>query len=144
MIKLGEVLPRKGIGNILLGETKEATLSILGKPKREANRKRNRTDLTYDGFCLIFNADQILEVIEVYPESEITYKGLSIFGGQEAWKQLIADEPEPLCLSGTIVLPSLGVSMWQDPDEEEQDKSFVISMDGVWDRLSEKLKPYKE
>lgn len=55
---------------------------------------------------------------------------------------IIQDEPNPLHLVGTIVLLGSGVSIWENPDEEDQNKSFVISVDGVWDNLKNELKPY--
>jgi len=142
MNELGEVIPKNGIGKIQLGEFKSTLLSVLGNPVRESKKRHDRSSCDYVGFNLIFNADDILESIEVYPETRITYKGLEIFDGSNAWKQLISDDPNPFYLSGTIILLALGVSMWEDPEEEEQNKSFVLSADVAWDKLKDKLKPY--
>ncbi len=142
MNELGEVIPRKGIGEIQLGESKSSLLSLLGNPDRESKGRHNKSSFDYEGFNLTFNENGMLESIEVYPGTQITYEGLDIFEGDRAWKRLINDDPSPYHLSGTIILLSLGVSMWEDPEEEKQNKSFVISADGAWDRLKKRFKPY--
>ena len=144
MHRLGEVFPKQGIGSLKLGESKDCLLQLLGEPIRESINRRDGIVYNYEGFRLTFNQDEKLESIEVYPGTQITYKGLDIFNGVSAWEQLIHEEPSPLHLVGTIVLLSSGVSMWEDPNEEEQNKSFVISADGVWDDLKSKLKPYEK
>lgn len=143
MNKLGEIIPRKGIGILKLGESKNSLLQLIGEPIRESKNRRNCIVFTYEGFRLTFNLGNNLESIEVYPEISITYKGIEIFSGVAGWEQLIKDEPSPLHLSGAIVLLGSGVSIWEDPNEENQNKSFVISAEGSWDKLRSKLKPYE-
>lgn len=87
MNKLGEVIPKRGIGNIKLGESKDTLQKLLGTPFREGKNRRNCIVFTYDGFRLAFNQSEMLESIEVYPEASITYKGLDIFNGTSAWVQ---------------------------------------------------------
>lgn len=143
MNNLGELIPRAGIGKIKLGADKSSIINLLGSPIRENQERRSRTSLDYDGFNVMFSEDSKVESIEVYPKIIITYKGNEIFKNDTAWKQLIIDDGNPFHISGTIVLLNLGVSMWEDPNEEEQDKSFVVSIEGAWDRLKNKLKPYE-
>lgn len=142
MKELGEVIPRIGIGEIHLGQSKDSIQELLGVPPRENKKRRNRIQCCYDGFNLTFSEDELLESIEAYPEVNVTYKGLNVFTDNSAWGKLIDDDSTPFQLSGTIILLDLGVSMWKDPDEESQNKSFVLSADGVWDFLKDRFKAY--
>ena len=142
MKELGEVIPKTGIGEIQLGKSKDSVLAQLGNPVSESKKRRNKICLVYDGFNLTFNANETLESIEAYPEVSVTYKGLNVFYDKCAWNKLIDDDSSPYHLSGTIILLDLGVSMWEDPKEEMQNRGFVISSDGVWDRLKDKFKAY--
>lgn len=142
MNELGEVIPRKGIGEIQLGESAASLISLLGNPVREGKERHNKSSMDYEGFNLTFTEHGALESIEVYPGTRITYKGIEVFEDDRAWKSLIKDDPNPYHLSGTIILLNLGVSMWEDPNEDRQNKSFVISADSAWDHLKNRFKPY--
>lgn len=143
MKELGELTPRIGIGRIRLEQSKQSIGKLLGIPTRENEKRRNRVQWWYEGFNICFGENELVESIEAYPGALVTYEGLNVFTDRNAWEKLIKDDSTPYQLSGTIILLGLGVSMWANPNEESQNKSFVLSADGVWDRLKDRFKAYE-
>lgn len=137
-----EFTPQLGFSDLKLGMTETEIKSLLGNPNTVSQKRRGRYTAAYNYYSITFSPEKIAVNIEVFFGTNVSYKGKDIFDNQDTRKQLILDDGEAKVISGTIVLLNLGLSIWEDENEDNSNKTIVAFMAGEWDRLKNKMKTY--
>ncbi|MCG7928916.1 MAG: hypothetical protein N0E44_02555 [Candidatus Thiodiazotropha lotti] len=137
-----EFLPKIGFGPIKLGMREADIESFLGKPNYISEKRRGRYSAVYNDFSITYSPEKVVVNIEVYMGSVVTYEGRNIFTDPSVRQILIREDGDAKVISGTIVLLNLGLSMWEDEEEEDQNKTIVAFSEGEWDNLLDRMKSY--
>ncbi len=133
---------RRGIGDIRLGMSEADLVALLGPPKLKRKNFLRQDELMYDFLIVALSPDSHVAEISATRNAEVTYNGRKLFVDPTLWRELIMQEPSPREYAGTIVLPSLQLSLSGFHDHDPSQLSATVFAKGHWDALLPKSKPF--
>lgn len=139
-MKVFEVEPLKGIGDIKLGMDRQAVRDLMkGDPETSGSRKQVES-YHEGGFQVFYGKNDKVEFIELLRESGFSAltRGIDVFGtpAQQVLSQIASfseynqDDPE---VGYSYVFPDLELSLWRPniPENEEEEDGKYFSTIGI-------------
>jgi hypothetical protein len=147
-----EIQPYVGVGALRFGMTSPQIRQILGAPRfsrRDAHRLREMYGV--GGPALTFKAvagsgeSELAEIGFAKAATDIVYRGTNLFSSERpaVVTKLYSDDPEPREVSGTLVFPTLGITLTCFHSGPEESMAVTAFARGTWDAQLVGAEPFK-
>ena len=137
------IYPRRGVGEIGLGMSRDAVILLLGRPDRELVRSRYSwaVEWMYDdmGIDLALDRAGTCAGIGLTPPSNPSLRGVRLLevSAEEAWGQMLRLDPSAVAEGANLTSHALGVSIYApailDDEPGEPAESVLVFREDYFD-----------
>lgn len=137
------LVPRTSIGPLRLGMRQDDVRAIMGPPQLERMSQADEIEWNFFSCRLVFSGQGELVEIVCEPPLSVLVDGLDVFRDAEAaLDRLFQMDEQPVLCVGLLLFLQLGVALSGVSEETESASALILFLDGRFDKLKGRFKPY--
>lgn len=138
-----EITPLIGPLPISFGMTQREIESLLGEPINRGRNYIGETEWNYGHFHIVFGDENNVVEVGFSRSTALYFKKIDLFRDDMAFAGILDGTSDTYDCSGTIVIPSLGITLTGFHNEDEVDgKGVTVFAKGRWDEELKTCEPF--